>query len=203
VNTLNFVRSVRHSALVLAATLIAATASAQTSTWKIDPAHSRIEFKVRHLGVSNVRGILSIPKATPYLIHLDDKDITKSSVEVTIDAASVNTNEPARDNHLKSDAFFNVAVYPTLTFKSTRVYKDGGKLMMTGDLTLNSITKPVTLLLDGPAPPQTDAKGTTRSGFSATGTLHRKDFNFGSGFASTVISDDVDFTIDVEMDKQP
>jgi polyisoprenoid-binding protein YceI len=199
---LNLVKAVGSTALVLAATLVAAVASAQTSTWKIDPVHSGIEFKIRHLGVSNVRGTLHLSKTVPGIVHLDDKDITKSSVEATIDASTVNTEEPARDNHLKSPDFFNVAQFPTLTFKSTSLSKSGGKLMLTGDLTLAGVTKPITLTLDGPATPQTDAKGTTRSGFSASGTLHRKDFNFGPKFSAPMLGDDVDFTIDIEMDKQ-
>ncbi len=189
----------RPSALLLAAALAVAPAFAQTSNWKIDPVHSGIEFKIRHLGVSNVRGTLTIKEG---IVHLDDKDITHSSVDATIDAASVNTNEPPRDTHLKSPDFFNVAQFPTLTFKSTSVYKSGGKLMLKGDLTLAGVTKPVTLTLDGPAAPQTDPKGVTRSGFSATGTLSRKDFNFGSKYGSAMLGDDVDFTIDIEMDKQ-
>jgi len=200
---LNIVTSVRKSVLVLAATLLAATASAQTSTWKIDTAHSGIEFKILHMGVSHVRGTLHLAQTPVALVHLDEKDIAKSSVEATIDANSVNTSEPARDKHLKSDAFFNVEKYPTLTFKSTSLSKAGGKLTLTGDLTLTGVTKSITLTLDGPAPPQTDAKGITRSGFSASGTLHRKDFNFGAGFGTAMLGDDVEFTIDIEMDKQP
>ena len=199
---MSLVRSVRSSALVLAVTLVAAVASAQTSTWKIDPVHSGIEFKIRHLGVSNVHGTLHLSKAVPGIVHLDEKDITKSSVEATIDASTINTNESARDTHLKSPDFFNVDQFPTLTFKSTSLSRSGGKLMLTGDLTLTGVTKPITLTLDGPAAPLTDAKGTTRSGFSATGTLHRKDFNFGPKFAPPALGDDVEFTIDIEMDKQ-
>jgi polyisoprenoid-binding protein YceI len=196
---LHIIKSFRSSVIVAAAMLLAVTASAQTSTWKIDSAHSGVDFRILHLGVSHVRGHLSIKEG---VVHLDDKDITKSSVEAVIDANSINTNEPPRDTHLKSPDFFNVAQFPTLTFKSTSVYKSGGKLMLKGDLTLAGITKPVTLTLDGPAPPQTDAKGVTRSGFSATGTLSRKDFNFGSKYTAPALGDDVDFTIDIEMDKQ-
>jgi polyisoprenoid-binding protein YceI len=194
-------KSLRSSALILASALVVISASAQTSTWKIDSAHSGIEFKIRHLGVSNVRGTLHLAKDGG-IVKLDEKDITKSSVETTIDANSVNTSEQARDTHLKSPDFFNVAQFPTLTFKSTGLSKSGGKLLLTGDLTLAGVTKPVTLTLDGPAAPQTDAKGVTRSGFSATGTLHRKDFNFGSKYGSAMLGDDVDFTIDLEIDKQ-
>jgi len=198
---LNIVKSFRTSALLLAATLFAAAASAQTSTWKIDPVHSSIEFKVRHMGVSNVRGTFTHPSGT---VVLNDKDITKSTVEATIDATSVSTNEAARDKHLKSAAFFDIDKNPTMAFKSTSIYKEGGKLMMKGDLTLAGVTKPVVLTLDGPSAPQTDAKGVTRSGFSASGILSRKDFGFGAnaGPANAAIGDEVSISIDVEMDKQ-
>lgn len=198
---MNIVKSFRTSALLLAATLFAAAASAQTSTWKIDPVHSSIEFKVRHMGVSNVRGTFTHPSGT---VVLNDKDITKSTVEATIDATSVSTNEAARDKHLKSAAFFDIDKNPTMAFKSTSIYKEGGKLMMKGDLTLAGVTKPVVLTLDGPSAPQTDAKGVTRSGFSASGILSRKDFGFGAnaGPANAAIGDEVSISIDVEMDKQ-
>ena len=174
-------------------------ASAQMSTWKIDPVHSGIEFKIRHLGVSNVHGTFSKPTG---MIRLDEKDVTKSSVEATVSTKTVNTNEDARDKHLQSAEFFDVEKYPAITFKSTSLANSGGKLTMMGDLTMNGVTKPVTLTLDGPAPPQTDGKGMTRSGFSATGTLHRADFGFGSKYGPAMIGNDVQFTIDIEMDKQ-
>ncbi len=177
----------------------ALTASAQSSIWKIDPVHSGIEFKIRHLGVSNVRGTFSKPTG---VVHLDEKDVTRSSVEASVSASTVNTNEDARDKHLQSPEFFDVEKYPTITFKSTSLANSGGKLTMTGDLTMNGVTRPVTLALDGPAPPQTDGKGVTRSGFSASGTVHRPDFNFGSKYGPAMIGNDVQFTIDIEMDKQ-
>ena len=194
-------KSFRISATLLAATLFAAAASAQTSTWKIDPVHSGIEFKVRHMGISNVHGNFTHPSGT---VILNDQDITKSVVEATIDATSVSTNEAARDKHLKSPAFFDIEKNPTMAFKSTSIYKEGGKLMMKGDLTLGGVTKPVVLTLDGPSAPQTDAKGVMRSGFSASGILSRKDFNFGAnaGPANAAIGDEVSISIDVEMDKQ-
>lgn len=199
---MNIVKSFRTTSLILTATLLSAAASAQTSTWKIDPVHSGIEFKVRHLGVSNVRGHFTHPSGT---VILNEKDMTKSSVETTIDATSVSTNEAARDKHLKSPAFFDIEKNPTMAFKSTSVYKDGSKWMMKGDLTLAGVTKPVTLTLDGPSAPQTDAKGVTRSGFSASGTLSRKDFGFGAnaGAVNAAIGDEVSMSIDVEMDKLP
>ena len=184
-------------ALVLLGTTLAA--SAQTSTWKIDSTHSGIDFKIRHLGVSNVRGTFSKPAG---IVKLDEKDVTRSSVEATIATNTVNTNEDARDKHLKSPDFFDIDKFPAMTFRSTSLANSGGKLTLTGNLTLNGVTKPVTLTLDGPAPPQTDAKGVTRSGFSATGTIHRPDFNFGPKYSSPILGEDVQFTVDIEMDKQ-
>jgi polyisoprenoid-binding protein YceI len=189
----------RSAALLVAAGLTAAAASAQTSTWKIDSAHSGVEFRISHLGVSHVNGALH---GVNGIVHLDEKDITQSSVEATIDANTVDTNETARDNHLKSPEFFNVAQYPTLTFKSTKLFKEDGKLKMTGDLTLAGVTKPVTLTVDGPAAPQKGMRGGIVSGFSATGTLSRKDFNFGQKYGPPMLGDEVTFTIDLEIDKQ-
>jgi polyisoprenoid-binding protein YceI len=119
-----------------------------------------------------------------------------------IDTTTINTNQPARDKHLSTPEFFDTAKYPTMTFKSTGISNAGGKLTLTGNLTLAGVTKPVTLALDGPAAPQKGPKGGVVSGFSATGTLQRKDFNFGQKYTEPMLGDDVKFTIDVEMDKQ-
>jgi polyisoprenoid-binding protein YceI len=172
---------------------------AQSTAWTIDPAHSSVNFTVRHLGVSNVHGSLMGVKGT---IQFNDKDITKSSVDATIDTTTVSTGVEARDKHLKSPDFFEVDKYPTLAFKSTSLTKNGDKLQLSGDLTLHGVTKPITFELDGPAPPQTGKDGKTRSGFSAEGTLKRSDFSFGSKFPSAMVGDDIKFSIDVEIDKQ-
>jgi len=176
-----------------------ASVNAQTSTWAIDPAHSSVNFQVRHLGVSNVHGSLGGVKGT---LNYDEKEIAKSSVEATIDATTVSTGVDARDKHLKSPDFFEVDKYPTITFKSTSLTNAGGKLKLIGDLTLHGVTKSVALDVDGPADPQTDPKGKTRSGFSAEGTLHRTDFGIGSKFPSAAVGDEIKFSIDVEIDKQ-
>jgi polyisoprenoid-binding protein YceI len=186
--------------LTLAAASLAGTAAfAQTSTWAIDPNHSSINFEVRHMTVSNVHGSLGGVTGT---VVYDDKDISKSSVEASADTTSVSTGVEKRDTHLKSPDFFDVTKYPKLAFKSTSISNAGGKLTLTGDLTLNGVTKSITLDVDGPAPAQTDAKGVTRSGFSATGKLKRADYNFGPKFPSAVVSDDIKFSIDVEIDKK-
>ncbi|SFS20643.1 Polyisoprenoid-binding protein YceI [Granulicella pectinivorans] len=184
--------------LASAGLALAPAVNAQTSTWTIDTAHSSIGFAVKHLGVSTVRGTLTGIKGT---VTLDEKDITKSTVEAVIDANSVNTNVEARDKHLKSPDFFNVAANPTLTFKSTKLVSAGGKTQLIGDLTLAGVTKSVTFDLDGPAPAQKGQGGKIISGFSATGSLSRSNFNFGTKFGSAMLSDDVKFTIDVEIDK--
>ncbi len=146
----------------------------QASTWEVDPSHSNIEFSVRHMMATTVKGQFEKVKGT---LDFDDKDITKSTVEVSIDLGSVNTHEPKRDNHLKSADFFDVAKYPTATFKSTKVQKVGkNKLKVTGELNLHGITKPVVLEVEGPSQPYQTPFGTTVRGIHATGKIDRKDF---------------------------
>jgi polyisoprenoid-binding protein YceI len=152
------------------------------STWDIDPAHSSVEFSVRHLMVSTVKG--NFQKVSGF-VDIDDKNITKSSVEVTIEAASIDTREPKRDGHLKSPDFFDAAKYPTVTFKSTKVEKAGnGKLKVTGDLSIHGVTKPVVLMVEGLTPEVKDPWGNARRGASATTSVNRKDF--GVSWAKTM-----------------
>jgi polyisoprenoid-binding protein YceI len=185
-------------ALTLAGTMVSAHAFAQTSTWAIDPAHSSVNFEIIHLGVSHVHGAFGNVKGT---VTLNDKDITKSTVTATIDTTTVSTGVAARDTHLKSADFFDIEKNPAMTFASTSLTNAGGKLRLIGDLTINGVTKSVTLDLDGPTPPQT-MNGKTVSGFSATGKLSRKDYGFGPKFSPPALGDDVKFTVDVEIDKK-
>ncbi|MHB1700715.1 MAG: YceI family protein [Acidobacteriaceae bacterium] len=191
---------------LLATSLLAmgsVAALAQTTTWTIDPMHSNAGFVVRHMGVSNVRG--SLGKVTGTAI-IDDKDLTKSSVKATIDTTTVDTGNSQRDTHLKSKDFFDVAIYPTMTFTSTKIMDNGGKLEMTGDLTLHGVTKPVTLDLDRPSKEQTVQGGKVIRGFSGTTTINRRDFGLVWGgllqSGDAMVGDDIKVTIDVEMDKQ-
>jgi polyisoprenoid-binding protein YceI len=185
-------------ALALAGTMLAGHAQAQTSMWEIDPAHSSVNFEILHMGVSHVHGSFGNVKGT---VSLNDKDIAKSTVMAVIDTTTVSTGVAARDTHLKSADFFEIDKFPTMSFKSTAVTKSGDKLQLVGDLTIHGVTKTVSLDLDGPTPPQVN-QGKTISGFSASGKISRKDFNFGQKYGSPVLGDDVKFTVDVEIDKK-
>jgi polyisoprenoid-binding protein YceI len=186
------------------AALFALPASATTSTWQIDPAHSAAQFSVRHLAISTVRGAFSKVKGT---INLDDTDISKSSVDVIIDVSTVDTREPKRDDDLRSDRFFDVKDFPTMTFKSNKVEQVApGKLKVTGDLTIRGVTKPVVLDVDGPTAPVKDPWGNQRAAATATTKVNRQDFgvkwNANMDNGGVVVGDDVSITIDVEMIKQ-
>jgi polyisoprenoid-binding protein YceI len=186
------------AALSAALLLGGVSAFAQSSSWVIDPNHSQVNFQIRHAEVSTVRGSISGVSGT---VVWDDKDPSKSSVEATINTTTVSTNNEKRDGHLKSPDFFNVEKFPTMTFKSTSVTGAAGKLQVIGDLTLAGVTKSVTLDVDGPTAPVKGMGGKLVTGFSATGTLKRSDFNFGTKFGAPMLSDEVKFTIDVEAGK--
>jgi polyisoprenoid-binding protein YceI len=174
------------------------SALAQSASWTIDKNHAQTNFQIRHMGVSTVRGSISGVTGT---IVWDEKDPSKSSVEATIDTTTVNTNNSARDTDLKSDKYFNVAKYPTMTFKSTSVSRVNGKLQVVGDLTLAGVTKSVTLDVDGPTPPQKGMGGKMVIGLSATGMVKRSDFNFAPKMPSMALGDEVQITIDVEANQ--
>lgn len=186
------------TAALSALLLTGASALAQNSTWTIDTNHAQTNFQIRHMGVSTVRGSISGVKGT---IVWDANDLSKSSVEATIDTNTVSTNNSYRDKDLRSAHFFDVAKYPMMTFKSTSVKRVNGKLQVTGDLTLTGVTKSVTLDIDGPVGPQKGMGGKMAIGLSATGMVKRSDFNFGSTYGPAMLGDDVQLTIDVEADQ--
>ena len=137
-------------------------------------------------------------------VQLDDKDVTKSSVDVTIDVSTVDTREPNRDKDLRSDHFFDVEKYPTITFKSTKVEQaEAGKLKVTGDLTIHGVTKQVVLDVEGPTAPVKDPWGNQRAAVNATTKINRQDFgvkwNAKMDGGGLVVGDDVAITLDVEM----
>jgi polyisoprenoid-binding protein YceI len=177
-------------------------AHAQSSTWKIDPAHSAAGFTVRHMGLSNVHGRFG---GVTGQITLNPADLSKSSVKATIDTTTVDTGVAPRDTDLKSPNFFEVAKYPTMTFVSTSVTKNGDGYTITGDLTMHGVTKQVVLAMDPPSKELTMGKQ-TRRGFDATTSIHRQDFglNWGGALKSgdAMIGDDVKVTLEVEAAKE-
>ena len=184
------------------ASCLIATAAAPAraaDVWKIDPAHSFAQFSVTHLMISTVRGEFDTLSGT---IEYDGKDVASIKADVTIDAASITTRNEYRDKDLKSDHFFDVANYPTVTFKSKRaVSAPGGGFQLIGDLTMHGVTKEVTLDVEGPSPVIKQGKD-VRVGASATTKLNRRDFglNYNSMIeAGAVVGDEITVTIDIEI----
>ena len=185
---------------VALAVLVALPAAA--STWELDPNHTESSFVVKHLMVSNVRG--QFGKTTGTIVQ-DDKDITKSKAEITIDATTVDTRVPKRDAHLKSADFFDVEKFPTITFKSTKITKgEGNTLKAEGDLTIHGVTKPVVLNVE--YTPETPAAGMTIRGLTATTKINRKDFglvwNKSIEAGGVMVGDDVAITVEAELHKK-
>jgi polyisoprenoid-binding protein YceI len=176
---------------------------ASASTWNIDPDHSNVGFKIKHLMVSNVKGNFNKYTGT---VDLNEKNITKSKVDVNIETASVNTNVQKRDDDLKSSNFFDVAKYPAMTFVSKKVAKAGkDKLKVTGDLTLHGITKEVVLNVEGPSKESKDPWGNIRKGATATATINRKDFGLNWNKAletgGVLVGEEVNIILEIEMIK--
>jgi polyisoprenoid-binding protein YceI len=183
-------------AVLFTAAVCATPSGAQTTTWQIDPAHANAQFTVRHLSISNVSGQFNKISGT---VQLDAKDVTKSVVNATIDVSSIDTRDSHRDDDLKSDGFFDVAKYPTMTFVSTKIEAAGpGKLKMTGNLTMHGVTKVVTFDVDGPSDAITDPWKNQRRGASATTTINRRDFGIEK-YPAAAIGDEVKITLDLEF----
>lgn len=186
------------TAVALAVSAVAM--SAQAKDWKIDAAHSEADFSIKHMAISTVHGTFRGVSGT---IKYDPSDVVKSGVEASIDVASVDTGVAQRDTHLKSPDFFDVAKFPTMTFKSTSVAKAGDHYDVTGDLTLHGVTKKVVLKLDEPGKEETGMDGkSVHRGFTATTTVNRKDFgltwNGTLKSGDSVLGDDVKIELDVE-----
>ncbi|MFI5370206.1 MAG: YceI family protein [Candidatus Eisenbacteria bacterium] len=192
--------------LAVIALLGAAVASAETTTWKFDPPHSEALFSIRHI-FTKVQGRFNDMEGT---IQLDDKDLSKSSVDVTIKTASIFTNNEKRDNHLRSGDFFDAEKNPTITFKSTKVIPgEDKKFKVEGDLTMRGVSKPVTLdveYLGGGAWGMGGQVFGTKAGWVATTKVNRQDWgiswNKTLDQGGTLLGDDVDLTLNVEADKQ-
>jgi len=186
------------------ATVTAATQDTKPTQWQIDPAHSAAHFSVRHLMITNVRGEFTKLSGGALINPVDP---AKSSVQVTIEASSVNTREPQRDEHLRSADFFDVANHPTLTFRSKRIETLGAEhLKVTGDLTIRGVTKEVPFDVEGPTAPIKDPWGNIRVGVSASAKINRKDFgvafNALTETGGVVVGDEVKITVEAELIQQ-
>jgi len=194
----------RIAVMAITALVLAIPAAVPAGTWKLDSAHTGVQFKVRHLMVSYVRG--DFEKISGKIVY-DEQDVSRSSADITIDAASINTRVAKRDKHLRSPDFLDVAKHPSLTFRSKKVVKAGdGKLKMTGDLTIRGVTREVVLEVEGPTPPIKDLQGKTRVGGVASTRINRKDFgltwNKALEAGGVVVGDEVEITIDIEILKE-
>ena len=189
------------SGLVTVFSLVLIPLTVSASTWQIDPDHTSIQFKVRHLMVSNVKGVFHKFNGT---VDMDDKDITRSRAVVTIDTNSIDTGVVKRDEDLRSDHFFEVAKFPTMTFVSKKIMRNGAdKLKVTGDLTILGITREVLLNVEGPSAAVRDPWGGTRIGATAVTRIDRKDFgltwNKVLETGGVVVGDEVEITLEVEL----
>jgi len=189
--------------LAFTAAILAVPALAHANQWDVDPSHSSASFTVKHLMVSNVRGEFGKLKGSA---TWEKPDFSDAKVEVTVDATTIDTRDAKRDAHLKSPDFFDVAKFPKMTFKSTKVEKAGEVWKLHGDLTLHGVTKPVVLDVTNVTPPTKDPGGNIRIGAQATTKINRQDF--GIVFNKTLdgggvlVGDEISITIDVEVIKK-
>ena len=173
-------------------------------TYQIDPAHSHAQFKVRHMMIANVRGEFS--KVSGAIVY-DVDNPSASRVNAEIDASTINTREPQRDEHLRSGDFFDVARHPSITFASTSVTASGpGSFEVVGYLTIRGNTRRVALTVEEVTPEAKDPWGNTRRGASAKTRINRKNFglewNMALEAGGFLVGDEVEITIDVELIRQ-
>lgn len=179
------------------------SAHAETTVWDLDNAHTSVNFSVRHMMISKVKGTFKTATGT---LKVDDKDLSKSSADFTIDAKSIDTGNEKRDEHLRSADFFDTAKFPTITFKSGKVEKKRKSMKVHGFITMHGQTKPLMLEIDGPTKAIRDPFGLTRSAVSATAKINRKDFglqwNQALEAGGVAVGEEVDITIEAEFVKK-
>jgi polyisoprenoid-binding protein YceI len=173
-----------------------------TTKWVLDPMHSEVQFKVKHLVISTVSGFF---KSFEGQLETENEDFTVSKIEFSLDVNSIDTTQPQRDEHLKSAEFFDAATYPKITFKSTSFTADGDDYKLVGDLTIKDVTKPVTLAVEygGSAG---DFYGNTKAGFEVTGKINRKEFGLVwdgvTEAGSIVVGEDIKLNMNIQFAKQ-
>lgn len=187
--------------VVLGLAAIPSALHAQGTSWRIDPLHSSAQFSVRHMMISTVRGQFGGVKGS---VLYNPRNPKASSVEATIDCSTINTGEPKRDSDLKTAEFFDVQHYPVMTFKSKRVDSAGrGKLKMTGELTINAITRQVVLNIEGPTQPVKDTQGREKVGVRGVTKISRKEYgilyNPVMETGGVAVSDEVSIILEIEL----
>jgi polyisoprenoid-binding protein YceI len=169
--------------------------------WKLDPTHTHVEFSAKHLMITTVKGRIADVEG---MIYIDESNPTKSTVEATLDAKSIDTRTDQRDNHLRSADFLDVEKYPQIKFRSTRIEGDRDEFKLTGDLTIRDVTKPITLDVKFEGQ-QKDPWGGERVGFSATGKFDRRDYgltwNVVLETGGLTVGNDIKIAIEVEAVK--
>lgn len=192
---------IRNKLFIASIAIAAYPCQAMSAVWVSDQAHSAAHFKVKHMMVANVNGDITGVDAK---IDLNEKDITKSTVEATLDVGTINTNNAKRDEHLRSPDFFDTQKYPTMKFVSKKVVKSGkDELKVTGDLTIRGVTKQVTLEVEGPTQAFKDPWGNMKRGLNAETKINRKDFgltwNKALETGGVVVGDEVKIEIELEL----
>lgn len=191
------------STMIMTVALFLIPAIASASTWQIDPDHTNIQFTVRHMMISNVKGVFHKFNG---IFEINDKDLTKTNASAVINAASIDTGIEKRDADLRSPNFFDVVKYPTISFVSRRVVKTGSNhFRMTGDLTIHGVTKEVVLDIEGLESVVKDPWGNFRRGATLATKINRKDFGLTYNklleTGGVVVGDEVAINIEVEMVK--
>jgi polyisoprenoid-binding protein YceI len=191
-------------AAVAIAVIVALPAAAAPQSWMIEPNHSKANFKVKHLGISNVRGTVAIGSGS---VVIDDENPAKSSVEATLPLSTIDTGNEKRDEHLKGADFFDATKNPSITFKSTAVEKSKDGYKVTGNLTMHGVTKSVVLDMEAPSAAVKSPYGNMVRGVSATTTINRKDFgltwNKALEAGGLVVGEDVKIDLDIELTPPP
>ncbi len=189
-----------------AASLLMVSAGLAQTNWKVDASHSKLRFAVTHMMVSETEGKFKVFDGTAQ--SKSDLDFTNANINFTADPASIDTDDPKRDGHLKSPDFFDVEKYPTMTFKSTSMKPSGkGKnsYELEGDLTMHGVTKKVKFLAIGADKTVKDPYGNTKYGFKVMGKLNRKDFGLAWNAAleagGVAVSEEVDVVLNIELNK--
>jgi polyisoprenoid-binding protein YceI len=189
------------SGLILTAALFLLPSMAAASTWRIDPEHTNIQFTVRHMMVSNVKGLFHKFNGQ---FEIDDKEITNTRASAVIDVASIDTGIEKRDEDLRSPNFFDVAKYPSMTFESKKMVRTGAnRFRMTGDLTMHGVTRELVLDMEGLETVVKDPWGNMRRGATLTGMVNRRDFGLTYNklleTGGLVVGDEVKINIEVEL----